>query len=158
MILGLNIYESFFLFKRGIIKHYCMLLYAMHGIKAIILLSFLRSGKLFGEPKVPSRIFMAAPITVLREKLGRSCGRDLKEFECQKEETQNSARERFCFSVTLQFVKKFEIQRMIQKKKVFSFFWFRVFMLFHVRVALSCRVLYLADAIATLTPSHCVQI
>lgn len=124
MILGLNIYESFFLFKRGIIKHYCMLLYAMHGIKAIILLSFLRSGKLFGDPrsKAPSRIFMAAPIAVLGEKSGRSCGRDLKEFECQKEETQNSARERFCFSFTLQFVKKFEIQRMIQKKKVFSFF------------------------------------
>lgn len=116
--------KAFFLFKRGIIKHYCMLLYAMHGIKAIILLSFLRSGKLFGDPRseAPSRIFMAAPITVLGEKSGRSCGRDLKEFECQKEETQNSARERFCFSFTLQFVKKFEIQRMIQKKKVFSFF------------------------------------
>lgn len=99
MILGLNIYESFFLFKRGIIKHYCMLLYAMHGIKAIILLSFLRSGKLFGDPrsKAPSRIFLAAPTTALREKSGRSCGRDLKEFECQKEETQNSAEKGFVF-------------------------------------------------------------
>lgn len=97
--LGLNIYESFFLFKRGIIKHYCMLLYAMHGIKAIILLSFLRSSKLFGDPryKAPCRIFMAAPITVLREKSGRSCGRDLEEFECQKEETQNSAEKDFVF-------------------------------------------------------------